>query len=139
MHMRTYQDIKKKPLQQCSLGAMASKRLKTIARNPTISIYFAGLLGRWSHRPSIWWSKYYFDRLKIKQCTEVRFTSFLSGGFITAIVVNPTERNFPRNYEKITILNIEDWWILDASCNFFLLLTWKSAKNQRIVYEPRLM
>ena len=26
------------------------------------------------------------------QCTEVRFASFLSGGFITAIVVNPPER-----------------------------------------------
>ena len=26
------------------------------------------------------------------QCTEVRFASFLFGGFITAIVVNPPER-----------------------------------------------
>ena len=26
------------------------------------------------------------------QCTNVRFASFLSGGFITAIVVNPPER-----------------------------------------------
>ena len=25
------------------------------------------MLGRSSHWPSIWWSKYYFDRLKIKQ------------------------------------------------------------------------
>ena len=25
------------------------------------------MLGRLSHWPSIWWSKYYFDRLKIKQ------------------------------------------------------------------------
>ena len=24
-------------------------------------------LGRSTHRPSVWWSKYYFDRLKIKQ------------------------------------------------------------------------
>ena len=30
--------------------------------------------------------------LKSKQCTEVRFASFLSGGFITAKVVNPPER-----------------------------------------------
>ena len=29
---------------------------------------------------------------KTKQCTEVRFASFFSGGFITAIVVNPSER-----------------------------------------------
>ena len=25
------------------------------------SIYYAGSLGRLSHRPSVWWSKYYFD------------------------------------------------------------------------------
>ena len=29
---------------------------------------------------------------QIVQCTEVRFASFFSGGFITAIVVNPPER-----------------------------------------------
>jgi hypothetical protein len=28
------------------------------------------------------------------QCTEVRFASLLSGGFITAIVVNPLEKNW---------------------------------------------
>ena len=28
--------------------------------------------------------------------TEVRFTSFLSGGFITAIVVNPPERKLAK-------------------------------------------
>ena len=28
----------------------------------------------------------------MSQCTEVRFASFLSGGFITAIVVNSLER-----------------------------------------------
>jgi hypothetical protein len=31
------------------------------------SIWYAGSLGRLSHGPSIWWSKYYFDRLNIKQ------------------------------------------------------------------------
>ena len=30
-------------------------------------------------------------RTALPQCTEVRFASFLSGGFITAIVVNPPE------------------------------------------------
>ena len=30
------------------------------------------------------------------QCTEVRFTSLLSGGFITAILVNPPERNLAK-------------------------------------------
>ena len=29
------------------------------------SIWYAGSLGRSSHPPSIWWSKYYFDWLKI--------------------------------------------------------------------------
>ena len=29
---------------------------------------------------------------RIAQCTKVRFASFLSGGFINAIVVNPPER-----------------------------------------------
>ena len=30
------------------------------------------------------------------QCTKVRFVSFLSGGFITAIVVNPLERKLAK-------------------------------------------
>ena len=30
--------------------------------------------------------------LVFKQCTEVRLATFLSGGFLTAIVVNPLER-----------------------------------------------
>ena len=30
------------------------------------------------------------------QCTEVRFASFFSGGFITAIVVNPPERRLEK-------------------------------------------
>ena len=31
-----------------------------------------------------------------RQLTEVRFASFLSGGFITAIVVNPPERKLAK-------------------------------------------
>ena len=31
-----------------------------------------------------------------RHCTEVRFASFLSGGFITAIVVNPPERKLAK-------------------------------------------
>ena len=31
------------------------------------------------------------------QCTEVRFASFLSGGFITAIVVYPPERKLTKH------------------------------------------
>ena len=33
---------------------------------------------------------------KMRKCTEVRFASFLSGGFITAIVVNPPERKLAK-------------------------------------------
>ena len=33
---------------------------------------------------------------KIAACTEVRFASFVSGGFIIAIVVNPPERNLAK-------------------------------------------
>ena len=33
---------------------------------------------------------------KPHQCTEVRFSSFFSGGFITAIVVNPPERKLAK-------------------------------------------
>ena len=36
--------------------------------NPTIFNTICWVaVGRSSHRPSVWWSKYYFDRLKIKQ------------------------------------------------------------------------
>jgi hypothetical protein len=33
---------------------------------------------------------------KFQQCTEVRFASFFSGGFITAIVVNPPEKRLTK-------------------------------------------
>ena len=33
----------------------------------------------------------------LRHCTEVRFTSFFSGGFITAIVVNPPERRLAKH------------------------------------------
>ena len=32
----------------------------------------------------------------IRQCTEMRFPSFLSGGFITVIVVNPPEKKLAK-------------------------------------------
>ena len=34
--------------------------------------------------------------LPVVHCTEVRFASFLSGGFITVIVVNPPEKNLAK-------------------------------------------
>ena len=36
------------------------------------------------------------SKVLLKQCTEVRFASFLSGGFITAIIVNPLERKLAK-------------------------------------------
>ena len=42
-----------------------------------------------------------------KYCTEVRFASFLSGGFITAMVVNPPER-------KLTKCTSVHWRGLDS-------------------------
>ena len=45
---------------------------------------------------------------KSSQCTEVRFASFLSGGFITATVVNPPERKLA----KRTSVQWEGWcWL----------------------------
>ena len=39
---------------------------------------------------------YVLARLHTAHCTEVRFASLLSGGFITAIVVNPPERKLAK-------------------------------------------
>ena len=43
-------------------------------------------------------AKCFFDicNSEMAQCTEMRFASFLSGGFITAIVVNPPERKLAK-------------------------------------------
>ena len=40
--------------------------------------------------------------------TNVRFASFLSGGFVTAIVVNPLKRKL----EKRTSVGFRPWWCL---------------------------
>ena len=47
----------------------------------------------------------------LSQCTDVRFAIFLSGGFITAIVVNPLERNLakPTFVQCNTTLPIRDF------------------------------
>ena len=37
-------------------------------------------------------SQKYFAAMETYHCTEVRFASFLSGGFNTAILVNPPEK-----------------------------------------------
>ena len=38
----------------------------------------------------------YLQFVRTAHCTEVRFARFLSGGFITAIVVNPPERKLAK-------------------------------------------
>ena len=38
-----------------------------------------------------------FKNIRCTQCTEVQFASFFSGGFITAIVVNPPERRLAKH------------------------------------------
>ena len=55
------------------------------------------------------------------QCTEVRFASFLSGGFITAIVVNPPERKLAkRTYVQ---------WAVSKLQNIFLSESWNIKLN----------
>ena len=36
------------------------------------------------------------SQINFDQCTEVHFSSFFSGGFITAIIVNPPERKLAK-------------------------------------------
>ena len=56
-------------------------------------------------------------------CTEVRFASFLSGGFIIAIVVNPPERK-PAKRPSHTVLKVkisggfENFVVRVQSCTF---------------------
>ena len=70
------------------------------------------------------------------ECTEVRFASFLSGGFITVIVVNPPEKKlakcisvywFACLYPLITYLNQVTYnkhFLLDINLYFFTANTW---------------
>ena len=71
---------------------------------------------------------------KVPQSTEVRFASFLSGGFITAIVVNPLERKLAkRTFKQSTVCDFtvamvffcsrlwEHFYHMDPLCNFYLI------------------
>ena len=51
------------------------------------------------------------------QWTEVRFTSFLSGGFITAIVVNPPERKLAKR-TSVQWCSFEDKGPLGSGVDF---------------------
>ena len=49
----------------------------------------------------------------IHQSTEVRFASFLSGGFITAILVNPPER---KQSKRISVQSVMTIWHYHRQC-----------------------
>ena len=51
--------------------------------------------------------------VRIEHCTEVRFASFLSGGFITAIVVNPPERKLAK---RTSVLSSILWIFQSIFC-----------------------
>ena len=61
----------------------------------------------------------------VNQCTEVRFASFLSSGFITAIVVNPPERKLAKH----TSVHWRAWNL------FFFLQAW--VRSVRLVHNGR--
>ena len=68
-------------------------------------------LGRSSHQPSVWWSKYYFYRLKIKQRVagldlNSLFLFLKSYEKIKKIIERIFAKNFARNYEKNNNWNI---------------------------------
>ena len=45
---------------------------------------------------SLHWHFFLQSTYVLVQCTEVRFASFISSGFITAIVVNPPEKKLTK-------------------------------------------
>ena len=73
------------------------------------------MLGRSSHQPSIWWSKYYFDRLKTVGCW-LGLKAFKTIYFHFCKVIKKMKRyiekifakNFVKDYEK------KYTWISDA-------------------------
>ena len=59
--------------------------------------------------------------------TEVRFASFLSGRFITAIVVNPPERKLTKH---TSVHYVQDRRILFKNCDRVKLRCFQSAFNR---------
>ena len=78
-------------------------------------------------KSGLWWGVSNNSKLKSKlliikgtcadqsaQCTEMRFASFLSDGFITAIVVNPPERKLAKRTSVCLVAflnNVRPCWI----------------------------
>ena len=101
------------------------------------SIKYVELLSQLSHWPSIWWSKYNFNRLKTKQCTEVRFVSFFSGGFITAIGVNIPERKLAKHTSVQWVTGLD----LGYSKLFIFIFVklWKNKENKMKGFLQRIL
>ena len=64
------------------------------------------------------------------QCTEVRFSSFFSGGFITAIVVNPSERKLEKR-TSVQWIELKFWLLVgcDKRLQFKYLIFKHSLQN----------
>ena len=61
----------------------------------------------------------------LSYCTKVRFSSFLSVGFITSIVVNPLERNLAKH----TFLHLVDGTIVTSSDGPIIILIEKKTSG----------
>ena len=70
---------------------------------------------------------------KLHHCTEVHFASFLSGGFITVIVVNPPERKLAKrtsvHWGHINIQGSVNWFSNYSSKGAQNILTILNMKN----------
>ena len=104
--------------------SLAKKRQSSYNNSPILKSdsLQCNMLGRWSHQPSVWWSKYYFDRLKIKH-----WVAGLDLGhsklfiFVKLYIKKEKEierifaKNFARNYEKKIILGTSYTWSMRRS------------------------
>ena len=64
-----------------------------------------------------------------KQCTEVRFASFLSGGFITTIVVNPPERKLAKRRDG------DISWTMTSRGHYFSKWVISRGHSQRVTFR----
>ena len=83
-------DAPKTPMRQfffCSQAAKVLQIYQNLIKITSNVIYILAFSGGLKYLRKIHYNR---------QCTEMRFASFLSGGFITAIVVNPPERKLAK-------------------------------------------
>ena len=90
------------------------------------------------------------SKFKVRQCTEVHFASFFSGGFTTMTVINPLERKLAKrtsvhcfNYDwKGLDMKIYDFWDLRLVNSFTQMIyknwlfycTWELFINLHMVF-----